>query len=779
MVNYYVDIEIYNDYFYLDASTYSYGGPILIDLALEPANYTVYLRNYFTGQYAYFDWNISSRDPNKMSRINATVEDYKLYVEILDSQNMTIIGSKQMYVNGSYYDSFNSRSYEIYSLGEGVYTIDLFFEDINHMVYSSNTTFVIDIKNTINVNDSFYNTTVIKAQIMDLNGNPMNDTYVHFYVGDELYANATDENGYATYDLNLLPGKYEVRVLNPVSSQSKRVTMEVLEEYDYKQAFINITRDGYKFTFNVTDINGNGINGRIRVTHDYGTDNVLINNGTGIYIYEDLSGEYVDEKVDITFLFISPNYYPTYEFYAFDVVNTIISSDVISNTIFNVTVYGLDKKPLIGKEVLFTVHDDVTYRTVKNVTVVTDANGVASIEIDAKPFTYKVITKNLETYQSTLNYWINKDIVEITPVVDYVDEATGFLYLNGHSLVFRFSPDNACTVVVGDDDYHSDEFFIEDGIIEVYLPELKRYDLTLHYMGDYYMLETFRYYTVIAGEMSTPNMTISQDLVVDYLGNANFKVNLSNGSKPISNASVEIMIGDNKYCLLTDNEGNINLPISLNAGKYDVFVNYKGSPLYVHVNKTTTLTVNKVATSVATSKVTTVYGTSKNLVVTLKDAKGNSLAGKTVSVKLNGKTYNRVTDKNGRISIAVPKTLAPKTYTAAITFGGDNNYVKSTGSAKVIVNKAKSKIIAKKKTFRVNAKTKKYIITLKSGKKAIKKARITLKMKGKTYKAKTNVKGKATFKIKLTKKGAFKATIKFKGNKYYKAATKKVKIKMR
>jgi hypothetical protein len=52
------------------------------------------------------------------------------------------------------------------------------------------------------------------------------------------------------------------------------------------------------------------------------------------------------------------------------------------------------------------------------------------------------------------------------------------------------------------------------------------------------------------------------------------------------------------------------------------------------------------------------------------------------------------------------------------------------------------------------------------------------KIKGKKYKAKTNKKGKATFKIKkLTKKGTFKATVKFKGNKYYKPTSKKVKIK--
>ena len=54
-----------------------------------------------------------------------------------------------------------------------------------------------------------------------------------------------------------------------------------------------------------------------------------------------------------------------------------------------------------------------------------------------------------------------------------------------------------------------------------------------------------------------------------------------------------------------------------------------------------------------------------------------------------------------------------------------------------------------------------------------------MKVNGKTYKATTNSKGKATFKItKLTKKGTFKATITYKGNKYYSKVTKKASIKV-
>ena len=57
--------------------------------------------------------------------------------------------------------------------------------------------------------------------------------------------------------------------------------------------------------------------------------------------------------------------------------------------------------------------------------------------------------------------------------------------------------------------------------------------------------------------------------------------------------------------------------------------------------------------------------------------------------------------------------------------------------------------------------------------------KVMLKIKGKTYKTATKNNGKAIFKIKLNKKGNYKATIKFKGNKNYKSITKKIKIKIK
>ena len=59
----------------------------------------------------------------------------------------------------------------------------------------------------------------------------------------------------------------------------------------------------------------------------------------------------------------------------------------------------------------------------------------------------------------------------------------------------------------------------------------------------------------------------------------------------------------------------------------------------------------------------------------------------------------------------------------------------------------------------------------------MKNAWITLKINGKTFKAKTNNKGQATFKItKLTKKAKYNAMITYKGNMYYNKVIKKIKI---
>jgi hypothetical protein len=127
--------------------------------------------------------------------------------------------------------------------------------------------------------------------------------------------------------------------------------------------------------------------------------------------------------------------------------------------------------------------------------------------------------------------------------------------------------------------------------------------------------------------------------------------------------------------------------------------------------------------------------------------------------------------ENGVATVSIP-SLKPGTHYIISEYG--DVLVKN----KITVTKATPKLTAKAKAFKVKTKVKKYTITVKSNKnKVLKGVKVTIKVKGKTYSAKTNKYGKATFKItKLTKKGKFTATVKTKATTCYKAVKKTVKI---
>ena len=218
---------------------------------------------------------------------------------------------------------------------------------------------------------------------------------------------------------------------------------------------------------------------------------------------------------------------------------------------------------------------------------------------------------------------------------------------------------------------------------------------------------------------------------------------------------------------------NINTP-----GKYEISIKYTGSDNADKLDIMDKTITYKATTTFTASKLTTTYGTAKKMVFTLKDAKGKSIASKKVTVVFNNKKYTKTTNSKGQITLEVSKSLAPKKYSAKFTFAGDGKYAKSTRTFTVVVNKATPKLTAGAKTFKTSDKTKKYTITLKTDKKAVMKyKKVTVKVNKKTYTAKTNKKGQATFQLtKLTKKGKFTATVKFAGNSKYKAVTKKVKM---
>ena len=215
--------------------------------------------------------------------------------------------------------------------------------------------------------------------------------------------------------------------------------------------------------------------------------------------------------------------------------------------------------------------------------------------------------------------------------------------------------------------------------------------------------------------------------------------------------------------------------VDLDLGQYRAVVSLKDES-YVADDVSAQITI-KTSTFIYVESITATYNINKPLIVNLHDSKGVVLRNAPVTITINGaaKTYH--TDNNGQVLMSTAG-LAPKIFTATISYSGNNVYFKSSATAKVTVKKAKPFLIANNMKYFAKEKIKRFKIILRNNVyKAIKNAKVTLKVNGKKYSAKTNSKGQAFFKInKLKKKGKFKTTITFSGNAYYSKVTKTVKI---
>ena len=182
----------------------------------------------------------------------------------------------------------------------------------------------------------------------------------------------------------------------------------------------------------------------------------------------------------------------------------------------------------------------------------------------------------------------------------------------------------------------------------------------------------------------------------------------------------------------------------------------------------TTLTVNNL---------NTYPNSNQEFSVVLKDINGNPVAGESITVKLNSKTYTPVTDESGKATVKV--SIAKEgTYKAEVVYLGDEaDYEGCTGQANVIVKKQTSKIIASNLNMIPNM-AEYYSMTLKDGSgNVIAKQKVTFTVNGKTYKKTTNSKGVAKVKLKFSKsKKTYKITIKSAATNKYKAASKTNKI---
>ena len=202
------------------------------------------------------------------------------------------------------------------------------------------------------------------------------------------------------------------------------------------------------------------------------------------------------------------------------------------------------------------------------------------------------------------------------------------------------------------------------------------------------------------------------------------------------------------------------------------------------------------------NKVNNLNGTGIAAVITASDATYSVIYGgkyivtisgafnQKVTFKINGIRYTTTTDSNGVARIILSRTMLGSVGSKKITIAVvSDKYVASPVTKNINVIKENSKIASKNYKFKKSAKSKKVKATLKDSQGiAIKKVKVTLKIKGKmvkgrkSYSLKTSSKGAVSFNLKKTKfakKGKYSATLSFKGDGNYNQAIKKIKIQIK
>ncbi|WP_405304984.1 hypothetical protein [Methanobrevibacter sp.] len=205
---------------------------------------------------------------------------------------------------------------------------------------------------------------------------------------------------------------------------------------------------------------------------------------------------------------------------------------------------------------------------------------------------------------------------------------------------------------------------------------------------------------------------------------------------------------------------------AINYGGGAIFSGYAENCTFVNDDVVGVETVNctfiPAATVITAQDLTTVYGVSKKLIITLMDSEGNVLSGAQISVLLNNKSYNEFTDSNGEASITIPDDLNPNNYKATISYAGDSEYLPSDTTANIAVNKAAVDISATADNNEIIA-----TLTNEATGKPITNADVQVNVNGATTTVKSNTKGQVKVSTADLPFGKYIATVSYEGDDKY------------
>jgi len=218
---------------------------------------------------------------------------------------------------------------------------------------------------------------------------------------------------------------------------------------------------------------------------------------------------------------------------------------------------------------------------------------------------------------------------------------------------------------------------------------------------------------------------------------------------PVENCKVYFTYDGKTVTAKTDANGKASTVIPLLAkGTYKITYTFKGNDGLYSSSSSGTIYIKEAANKLVASNLKMTYKDGSKFSVKLTDKNGKVLSGKTITFKLDGKTYTAKTNSKGIAELAIGN-LKAGTYQIKYMYSklgaSDYNYEYK----KVVINKASAKVSAKDLVMEYkDGSVFKATVKDASGK-VLKNLGVKFTIDGKTYGKRTDSKGVAKLKITL------------------------------
>ena len=390
----------------------------------------------------------------------------------------------------------------------------------------------------------------------------------------------------------------------------------------------------------------------------------------------------------------------------------------------------------------------------------TNSNGVASLAVNLKPGTYKAIATNPQTGFSLTN------TVKVLSTISSKDISK--VYQDSRKFTATFYKSNGKVLANKNIKFKlNGKTFTKKtnskGVAKLSIASLKKgtYKITSYNRDGLTKTNKIKVVRSTTTSLTTYAYTFLKS------DKKTIKVKLLNkfGYAPGKGKVITFKVNGKSYTAKTNAKGiaKIKLP-SLKAGVYTVKYQFKKNGFYKGSSAKNKLTIIPSKNPTYTVKSTTTFGNGAGTPFKVALTSGSvPLASKTITLKVDGNTYTKTTDKNGVVSL--PINLAIGKYTITYTNKGDSKVNSKTGTSEInVVKRNATSLTWKSSTTFYQGQQSISILLLDSNSKAISGGTVKLVANSKTYTATTSSSGYATFKTSMSTVGNQTVSFNFVGN---------------